>query len=168
MRLSAPTFVVAVTVLLLGLVALNVVDRRFAPKSPEEEAAAAQAAQATPPSEPISSSGELVRLPAEETSGKPDAQTEVVFGWEWTPEVQAEPARMVAAIEALRTAARNADVKLRIVNVDLVPDAPRGLAVNGKTALALPPSGLVEPSQLAQSLKSLPAPAESAPHSHPH
>lgn len=168
MRLSAPTFVVAVVVLLLGLVALNVADRRFAPKSPEEEAAA-QAAQNTPPSEPPpAGSGELVRLPAEETSGRPDAETEVVFGWEWTPEVQADPARMAAAIEALRTAARNADVRLRIVNVDLVPDAPRGLAVNNKTTLELPPSGLVDPSQLAQSLRSLPAPAESAPHSHPH
>ncbi len=158
MRLSTPTFVIVLAMLLLGMVGLNVADRRFAPKSPEEEAAAQAAeAQKSEPAQPAASgSADLVRLPPEQITGAPNAHMEVVFGWEWTPEVQANPGQMYQAIEALqKAAAGNAHVKLRVVNVDLVPDAPRGLAVNGKTVLELPANGVIEPPRLMQSMSSV-------------
>lgn len=151
MRLSAPSFVVAIVVLLLGMVALNVADRRFTPKTAEEEAA--EQAQKSEPSEsaPPAPSA-LVGLPPEQITGPPNAQTEIVFGWEWTPEVQADPGRLYRAIEALQKAAGQTDIKLRVVNVDAVPGAPRGLSVNGKTVLELPANGLLEPPQLMRSV----------------
>jgi len=154
MRLSTPTFIIALAVLLLGMVGLNVADRRFAPKTPEQEAAE-QAAKAQKSEAAPAAPSDLVRLPPEQTLGATNAKSEVVFGWEWTPEVQADPAQMQRVIETIQQAAPGAHVKIRVVNVDAVPDTPRGLSVNGKTILALPPNGLIEPPRLMQSLSSV-------------
>ena len=128
---------------------------------PEQEAAADAPAAQTPPPTNGSGGPKLVELPAEATLGTPTAKNEVVLGWSWTPEVQANPGALEQTIAALSTAGRGA--KVRVVNTDVVPGAPRGLVVNGKLALPLPPDGIIKPETAREAvtylLEALPAPA---------
>jgi hypothetical protein len=66
----------------------------------------------------------------------------VVIGWSWTPEVQADPGRLEQALSAARQAVPY--VRIRIVNADAVPGAPRGLVVNGKKVQELPADGFLK------------------------
>lgn len=150
MRSKTP-LIVAVIAILLGMVALNVTAQRFTPGHEHEEEETAQTqGGAAPPPQTSEQTGDPAQLSPDQTVGPSSAKNTIVFGWEWTPEVQANPAKMVQAVDALRKAAGNA--RLRIVNVDAVPDAPRGLVVNNKTILELPPSGVPATDHLMQSL----------------
>ena len=165
MRPRTPILVLAVGILLVGIVLLNVLAARIAPKSHEEEeqeqqAAAAKASEPPKTAPPAdagtgpSASGALVQLPADGTTGPADAKKTVVIGWTWTPAVQADPNKVSAAVEAVRKALP--DAKIRVVNTDAVPDAPPGITVDGKTVLPLPPDGAIEPSQAVKAAQSAP------------
>ena len=92
-------------------------------------------------------SAALARRPADETIGPATATNDVVIGWSWTPEVQADPARLEQALSAARQSVPY--VRVRIVNADAVPGAPRGLVVNGKKVQDLPPDGFLNPGSVA-------------------
>ncbi len=89
----------------------------------------------------------LARRPTDETIGPKDAKNDVVIGWSWTPEVQADPARLEQALAVAHPGAPY--VRVRIVNADAVPDAPRGIVVNGQKVQDLPPDGLLKSGDIA-------------------
>ena len=157
MRLRTPVLILAIGILLLGIMALNLAAGRFAASDSEQSEAAESAAtgtENTAAEEPAAPAGAdaLARLPADVTTGPPGAARQVIIGWVWTPEVQANPAAVYDAIEAVRKVVPS-DVALRIVNADAVPDAPLGIVVNGKTVRQLPPTGALDPAQAREDIQ---------------
>ena len=160
MRGRTPFLILAIGILLLGIVALNVAAGRFAGGNPEQNEAAESAEEQkgsepaqTPAAAELEGSGNaLVRLPPDTTMGPAEAAKEVVIGWVWTPEVQADPGKVSAAIEAVRKVVPG-DVKVRIVNGDAAPDAPLGITVNGRTVRALPENGVLDPAQVTEDVQ---------------
>jgi len=161
------TLLIVAGFVIVIMVGLNILIGQIAnPPAPgaetqPEAAGDAPAAQTTPPANG-SGGPRLVEMPAEATLGAPTAKNEVVLGWSWTPEVQADPGALEQTIAALGTAARGA--KVRVVNTDVVPGVQRGLVVNGKLALPLPPDGIIKPEAAREAvtylLTALPPPAQ--------
>ncbi len=163
MRSRTPFLILAIGLLLLGIVALNVAAGRFAGGRDEETEAAETAAENTEAAAPAPPRGAdtLARLPVDSTTGPADARREVTIGWVWTPEVQANPAAVYDAVQAVRKAVPG-DVKVRVVNADAVPDAPAGIIVNGQTVTELPPNGALDAAQATEAVQH----ALGLPHSH--
>ena len=155
MNRSRNVFLIAIVVFAVAIFAgLNMMIGRLAGAGDHDhEAEEAQAAQAAangnraPGSAPApSEAAALARRPADETIGPSTPSTDVVIGWSWTPQVQADPARLEQALSAARQAVPY--VRVRIVNADAVPGAPRGLIVNGKKVQDLPPDGFFNPGNI--------------------
>lgn len=151
MRLRTPSLILTIGLLLLGIVALNVAASRFTPGDghEQEEATAAtgsgNAASKTPSGTAPADANELVEaqrwLATEQVIGPPNAGRKVVVGWAWTPEVQANPARLYRSLRGLED--KNVDAQIRIVNTDIAPDTPPGVSMDGKTIMALPADGFI-------------------------
>ena len=142
-------FIIIVIFAIAVFAGLNVAMGRIGmdPEKARQEAAQAAAEKAasadkapntpTPPGAPPSAP-----LPTDESMGPANAKDKIVVGWTWTPDVQGNPQALQAAVEAIRKAAPDAQV--RVVNVDAVPDAPTGIVVNGQQAMELPDNGIIE------------------------
>jgi len=115
------------------LVGVNAMSLKSTPKSDEE--IAAEKAEATksettaspgappaqeqgPPSLPMNNAYQIL--------GKADSQKEVIVGFEWTPEVQADPTKVYNAVQGLTHIVP--DARIRVVNVDQVPTIPTGIS----------------------------------------
>lgn len=160
---KTPVFIAIIGFLLLGMVALNAAAGRFG-KEPEAPPPPEQAQQ-NEPAEPAATApetvgSELVRLPADSTTGPSSAPREIVIGWTWTPEVQADPSKVSAAIDQIKKAVP--DAKVRVVNVDAVPTAPAGITVDGKTVAELAPDGSLNPQEAVHTIQE----AAGVPHAH--
>lgn len=162
MRLRTPVLVAIIGLLLGGIIVLNRTASRFAPGGPDEPretapstatpAARQESEKQTGSNATTAGADALVQLPVDSTKGPTPAQRQVTFGWVWTPEVQADPAKVYQAIEAARAVVPD-DVALRIVNVDAVPGAPRGIWVDGKPLRELPTSGALDPAQVKEDIQ---------------
>jgi hypothetical protein len=146
MRSRSPVLILTIGVALAGLVVLNVAMSQVGkPPEPPQEAAQAAVGNDTPGPQaaPSGAPGELAELPPDHTVGPDGAVREVVVGWSWTPEVQADPNKVAAALRAV-TAARPPG-KVRFVNTDVHPNVPRGVSVDGRKIADLEPDGSVNP-----------------------
>lgn len=140
-------FVVAAVAVFVGLNTL--IGRLAGTSEHSHEAEEAQAAvgdknktNAAPATSDEQERDALVRRPPDETIGPSNPSSDVVIGWSWTPEVQADPARLEQALAAARQGVPY--VRVRIVNADAVPNAPRGIIVNGRKVQDLPPDGFLK------------------------
>lgn len=152
MNRSRNTLLIALVVMAVAVFAgLNTMIGRLASagehshEAEEAQAAADESNANTAPGAAEQSA--LARRPNDETIGPSDAKNDVVIGWSWTPEVQADPARLEQALAAARRGAPY--VRVRIVNADAVPGAPRGLIVNGRKVQDLPPDGFLKSGDIA-------------------
>lgn len=131
------------------LIGLNVMSAQFRPKSDEElqkeaqDKAAAQASPTPSPAAPGAAAGSgLVSLSPDSKVGNTQAPEEVVLGFEWTPQVQADPNKVYQAVTMLQKAMPPV-AHLRIVDVDLEPSVPEGISVGGKVIVPASADGSI-------------------------
>jgi hypothetical protein len=143
-----------VLVAVLVFAGLNVVIGRMTPGDEHSGDEAPEASQSTPASAATSGappgSSNLASRPVDETLGSSSAQKNVVIGWSWTPDVQANPDAMERALAVARSVAP--DARIRIVNTDAVPGAPSGVIINGRKVLDLPSTGLLSTDDVARAV----------------
>lgn len=130
------------------MVILNMFIQRMDPKYQEEmqrererNAAAEQAkkqAQAPPPTA-SANSNKLVTLGESVVLGTKDSKSEVVIGWSWTPEVQADPGNIYGAVEKLQKLVPG--MRIRVINADANPTVQQGLSFNGNLLIPIRPDG---------------------------
>lgn len=154
---------------LAGIVMLNVIQARVTPKTEEQIAAEtrereAEAAKQKPAvtqeaSTPVSSApaggdtSALAFLGPETTLGSADAPQKIVIGWTWTPEVQADPGRLHAALQTIEKALAGR-AALQVVNLDARPDgAPLGVSQNGTVVAPLGEDGFLDGGAAAHALQ---------------
>lgn len=144
-----PILVAVVGIAVALLVVLNIFQQRNDPKYQEQmakeqarkasEEAAKKQQEAQPPAD-AGAANELAAYGAEKTLGNPSGATKVTIGWNWTPAVQGDPNKVLAAATAASKALPNASV--RVVNLDANPGAvPPGVTVDGKTVVPPGPDG---------------------------
>jgi hypothetical protein len=177
-----PVLIAAVVLALGGIAILNRFQEMNDPKYQErmerekqrEEAKKAQEQAAKNPAQggltADDPANELATFGAEKVLGDAKATQTVTVGWQWTPQVQADPKLVYGAVDAVQKAAPRA--KIRVVNLDAKPGAvPAGVTVNGNTIVPAGPNGSIPteavsaavPSVLASSAASAaPATAPSA------
>ena len=153
MQTRTPVLVVIVGLLLAMMVGLNVAASRFVggrddeaaeSKTEENKPATAQSPGAMEGAE------SLARISPSWTTGAKDAKDLVVIGWIWTPQVQADPSSVHAAITALRSV----PARVRVVNVDAFPETPAGVSVNGKVVLPMGADGAMSPESAMYAVRS--------------
>jgi len=150
----SPVLIIVVFVALAGLIGLNAMSAQFRPKSDEEmqkeaqdKQAAAAKAQPSPspgtasPGTAAAATSDLVTLSPAGTLGSASAPKEVVVGFEWTPQVQANPSSVFASIEMLQKALPNG--RIRVVNADQDPTVPLGISVGGKVVIPAGADGTI-------------------------
>lgn len=161
---SSSAVLVAVAVLALIVVAgLNALIGRMASGEHQDEAAATESSAASSsggasgsagrPTPPASSAYALSSLPPDATVGPANANTRIVVGWSWTPDVQADPNALADALQAARQMSEQG-AQVRIVNTDAVPGAPRGVFVNKKKVFDFPAYGTVRRDQIMYAISS--------------
>jgi hypothetical protein len=116
-----------------------------AQKKQEEEQKQQQKLNASGPSSP--NANKLVELGDDAIVGKKDGKPEIVIGYSWTPEVQADPSKIYNVIDMITKAAPQA--KLHIVNADAHPGAPVGIYMSGRTVIPAQPDGTIPVSPMA-------------------
>lgn len=162
-RRSSPALFIAIGMALAALVILNVATMRLDPKYLEQQAklaaekqaeAAAKAggtnADAPPPA--TGSGHELVGLGPDAIIG-PSTNTkhELLIGWEWTPDVQADPSKIYRAVEEIRKAIPQ--LRIRVVNADETPNVTRGVSLDGNLIAPMLPDGGVDGAPVMQHLQ---------------
>lgn len=178
---SNAILIAAVAMGLIGIAVINSINYRLSPQELERQAkereqkmaeaaaqAQSQASPGAPAPQPVSGpSNELAAYGEEKIIGDPNAKTEVTFAYEWTPEVQADPGKVLKAVEAAKTVAPNA--KIRVVNIDARPDEglTPGVYVNGQMRMPQQPDGafVAEPQAYAGMVGSGPPGPATAPSS---
>jgi len=145
------TLLVAGVVVALGaLLLLNAVMQRMDPAVQEREAQEAaqkqqaeQAKKQPPPGMPGGGgdSGKLVALGDDAVVGNAKGTPSFVIGYEWTPEVQADPSKVYGVIDMISQAIPGA--RIRVVNVDTHPDVRAGISTGGKVVLPASPDGSI-------------------------
>ena len=155
---SRAPLIAAVILVLAVLAGFNALNEKYRPKSEKElEAEQAQAAKAAeskggkagseagkaPAPIPAPSSAtnaeastSLVQLGPDTFVGDKSGKNTVTIGWAWTPDVQGDPSKVSRAIDEVKKAVPNAQI--RVVNTDEVSGVPEGVSVNGK--VVVPPS----------------------------
>lgn len=152
-RRSSPLLVVAVGFALAALVGLNVaINRGMGDGGAHSAEAAAPDTGQPSPTDPRGQAGaaaDLVEMPVDVTFGSPGSAREIVIGWSWTPEVQADPRKVYRVIEIVKRAAASS-ARVRVVNVDAVPGVAPGIAVQGKSVVPLPADGELKMDQVGR------------------
>lgn len=154
MKRPQNTILVVIIVFAIAIFAgLNtMMNRAGGSPEPEEAAQEKAAAETTAANQapPTAAGATPVQLPTDESVGPANAPVKVVVGWTWTPDVQGNPQALQAAIQAIRQAVPDAQV--RVVNVDAAPDVSPGIQVNGRTVMELPENGIVKPADAARAV----------------
>jgi hypothetical protein len=151
------TVLIVAAALAVGVMAIsNSIVQRLDPKvreqlerEAEQKAAAAAAAKATPSPSPSASGAaatttqgaadSLAAFGEEAVLGDKNAKQEVVVRWRWTPEIQADPGKMMAVVDSVQKAAPG--VRVRVVNVDDAPDQQAGVFVKDHMVSPALPDG---------------------------
>ncbi|MES2464296.1 MAG: hypothetical protein V4671_27360 [Armatimonadota bacterium] len=156
---------------LAGLVGLNAMSNQMRPKSdheieaeqreqakaaePSPTASVAPAQSAEPSGGALSDPNSLVVSGQGSTIGAPEAKQEVVVGFSWTPEVQADPSKVSKAADALQKAL-GSQVRIKVVNVDANQEVPEGVSVGGRVIVPAQSDGVIDPNAADAVKKALP------------
>ncbi|MGC4047423.1 MAG: hypothetical protein QM758_26815 [Armatimonas sp.] len=169
MQKPSATMPIAIAVLaIVGIIFANVMAGKNTPKTEaqmEQEAqeasaknsspGASPAAAASPGAEPVAmrhseggeyppnvdlKDGNNLAIMGTDTTLPGTKSTETVtVGFEWTPEIQADPSALTKILDKVKAAAPEAQV--RLMNVDENPTAPRGISINSKVIAPLGADG---------------------------
>ena len=157
---------------LAGLIGLNVMANKAAPKS-EHEVEAEQKEASSPAATPLpvasapaasgtpgglSDPNSLVMMGPGGVVGSQSAKQEVVVGFSWTPAVQSDPSKVSAAVDTLQKSLGNQG-HVKVVNVDDQPNVPEGISLGGKLLVPAESNGAISPQAIAivkQALASAP------------
>jgi hypothetical protein len=140
---STPIFIAITAFALGGMAILNKVQYDSRPRTSAEMSEEAQKEQEKQQAEMEKQQREaalrapagedLASLGAEATFGnEKSAKHKVTIGYEWTPELQADPSTLTMLVQDLK---KSSDVYLRVVNIDQNLDQEPGLFVDGKPLL---------------------------------
>jgi hypothetical protein len=169
---NSPVVLAVVVMAVAGLVGLNVMSNQVRPKTDHEIEAeqrerAKAAASPTPaaaspapagkgePSAMTSSDPNSLVLAGEgNTLGSPSASQEVVIGFSWTPEIQADPSKVSGAVAALQQTL-GSQGRIKVVNVDASPEVPEGVSIGGKVIAPAQNDGTIAPSAVEAVKKAL-------------
>lgn len=168
MNNSRAPLIAGVVLAIAVLLGLNVMQQRNDPalqkqaeQLREQEEAKKQesnaASSAAAPSAPAAGANRLAEIGDSFMVGSDKAPREVVLGWQWTPEVQANPSKVYDAIEEIQKAANSSGgrFRVRIVNVDANPSVPPGISIGGVVRVAPQPDGAIQRQALMPALSPL-------------
>ena len=168
MRKPSYTVPIMIGVLAVGgLVGMNVISLRNAPKTEaqlaaEAEEEAAKAAKSATPDPNVAApatvgdSDDLVMTDGAVTYGPKDSTKKIVVGYEWSPVIQSDPGKIEEIAGLLKRAAPDASVTL--VNVDEDPSVPTGIVIGGKVVAPLGPDGTVSSTQIPNVMQAISGP----------
>lgn len=159
-RSSAPVLIVGLVIAVGAMALLNNAQYQNRPKTMQELQAEDEAQSKAheqehdrkPPGAKTAvatAADKLVELGPDTTLGPESAKKQVTIGYNWTPEVQADPMRVYGPIEMSLKMSRG-ELKVRVVNLDApgAPAVPPGLSVDGKVVARLRPAGGFDPGEM--------------------
>jgi hypothetical protein len=150
---SNTVLIAAVVMGLCGMAVMNAIAQKLDPaeierrqreaeqKAAEEQMKKAQAEATNGAKKPVpagegagDAANALAAFGEEKILGKADGKTEVTIVWEWTPDIQADPNKILSAVNAAQAGVP--DAKVRVVNADAKPGQAPGIYVNGKNVMS--------------------------------
>ena len=167
---TSPVLIAVVVMAVAGLIGLNVMANKAAPKSEheveaEQKEASSPAATASPApvaSAPavvgLSDPNSLVMLGGGRVLGSKDTKQEIVVGFSWTPAVQSDPSKVSAAVDALQKFL-GSQARIKVVSVDDQTGVPEGISLGGTVIVPAESNGTISPQAVAivkQALASAP------------
>ena len=167
MRKPSYAVPIAIGAIAIGsLVGMNVLSQKNAPKTAAQLQAEAEEASAaknpTPDptvqeASPLSptSGQDLVLTNGFKESGPKEAEKTVVIGYEWTPDIQANPGKIQEIVKVIEQNAPKA--KIILTNVDDNPTVPSGIQVNGKVVAPIGEDGTVPSNEIPAVMQALTA-----------